>query len=70
MKSRRAGGRAGGPEDALSPRKMARVARAAEHVLRRRGLEDAPREFLGAAVDLDADGRAVAVRLLPVEEIR
>lgn len=70
VKARRPGGSAGTPEDALTPRKLARVARAAEHLLRSRGLASAPREFLGAAVDLDAEGVPRSVRLVPVEEIR
>jgi len=70
VKARRPGGSAGSPEEALTPQKLARVARAAEHVLRTRGLSGAPREFLGAAVDLDADGVPGEVRLIPVEEIR
>ena len=70
VKARRSGGGAGSPEDALTPRKLARVARAAEHILRSRGLADAPRDYLGAAVDLDDAGNPGAVRLVSVEEIR
>lgn len=70
VKARRAGGSAGSAEEALTPSKLRRVARAAEHVLRARGLTDAPREFLGVAVTLDAAGRPSDVRLVPVQEIR
>ena len=70
VKARRPGGSAGAPEDALTPAKLSRVARAAGHVLRSRGIPDAPREFLGAAVELDDEGRPGRVRLIPVEEIR
>jgi putative endonuclease len=70
VKARRAGGAAGSAEDALTPAKLRRVARAAEHVLAERGLSDRPREFLGVAVTLDDDGTPGDVRILPVEEIR
>ena len=70
VKARRVGGAAGSPEEALTPRKLARVAGAAQHLLRSRGLPDAPREFLGAAVDLSPEGEPLAVRFHPVEEIR
>jgi len=70
VKARRAGGSAGGAEEALTPAKLRRVARAAEHVLAARGLAAAPRELLGAAVDLDPAGRPTAVRFVPVTEIR
>ena len=69
VKARRRGGSAGAGEDALTPAKLRRVARAAEHVLRTRGLSEAPREFLGIAVTLDDDGTPADVRVLPVEEI-
>ena len=70
VKARRPGGAAGTPEDALTPTKLRRVRRAAEHVLRTRGLPDAPHVLLGAAVDLNTDGRPAAVRFLPVESPR
>jgi len=70
VKSRRVGGSAGGPDAALTPTKLARVARAAEHLQRERGLTSAKIVLLGAAVDLDALGRPTAVRFLPVEELR
>ena len=70
VKARTRGGRVGAPEEALTAAKMARVARAAEYLLRRRGVPDAPRVFLGAAVDLERDGRPSDVRLIPVEGIR
>ncbi len=69
VKARRRGGSAGGPEEALTAAKLARVARAADHVARTRGLSAAPREFLGAAVDLLPDGTPGPVRLVPVEEV-
>lgn len=70
VKARTLGGPAGRPEEALTPRKLARVANAADSILRRRGLSEAPRRLLGAAVDLDPSGAPVDVRLVPVEEIR
>ncbi len=70
MKSRRPGGSTGGAEAALTERKLARVSRAASHLLATRGVPDAPRVFIGAAVDLDASGQPGDVRLIPVEEIR
>ncbi len=70
VKARRPNGSTGAADGALTPTKLRRVARAADHVLQRRGLADAPRELLGAAVDLDAGGNPIAVRFLPVEEIR
>lgn len=69
VKARRHGVRTGPPEGALTPQKLRRVARAAEHLLATRGQAGAPREFLGAAVDLDASGRPEAVRFVPVLEI-
>ena len=70
VKARRLFGGTGPPEEALTNRKLARVARAAEHVLQARGLAGQPYCLLGAAVDLDSDGLPVAIRLIPVEEIR
>ncbi len=70
VKARRPGGSAGGPEDALTRAKLARVARAADAVLAARGLSDAPRTFLGAAVDIAPDGKPGPVRFVPVEETR
>ena len=70
VKARRPGGRAGAGEEALTPRKLARVARAGNHLLRTRGLADAPRALLGAAVDLTPGGQPGAVRLIPVEDVR
>jgi len=69
VKARRRGGRAGTAEEALTPTKLRRVGRAAEHVLKSRGLPDAPHILLGAAVDLDPDGRPESVRFLPVERV-
>ena len=68
VKARRKGGVAGTPEDALTDAKMRRVARAAAHVAAAKGMASAPREFLGAAVDLAPDGAPGAVRLYPVED--
>jgi len=66
VKARTAGtGRA--PEDAVEPGQAERVVAAADAYLLRRGLAGAAREHLAAAVDLDARGRAVAVRILPLE---
>ncbi len=70
VKARRPGGRAGTAEDALTPTKLRRVSRAADSVLRARGLADAPRALLGAAVVLGDDGAPVTVRFIPVEEVR
>jgi Holliday junction resolvase-like predicted endonuclease len=70
VKARRPDGRTGPGHDALTNRKLARVARAADEILRRRGLAEAPRALLGASVDLRADGTPADVHLLPVEEIR
>lgn len=69
VKARRGGGTAGSPEDALTPPKLRRVARAASHVARAKGLADSPREFLGAAVDLSPEGVPREVRLIPVEDV-
>lgn len=69
VKARRPGGSAGDAASALTPSKLRRVASAAEAVLRARGIPDAPREFLGVAVDLGADGVPASVRIVPVEEI-
>ncbi|MCE9634170.1 MAG: YraN family protein [Planctomycetes bacterium] len=70
VKARRRDGSAGTGEDALTPAKLRRVGRAAEHVLRTRGLEGARREFLGIAVTLEDDGAPGDIRIVPVEEIR
>jgi putative endonuclease len=70
VKARTLGGPTGRPEEALTPRKLARVANAADEILKSRGLADAPRRLLGAAVDLDPGGAPLGVRLGPVEEIR
>jgi len=70
VKARRAGGLAGSPEDALTATKFRRVARAAAHVAAARGMASAPREFLGAAVDLTSEGAPALVRLVPVEDVR
>jgi putative endonuclease len=69
VKARRPGGTAGTPEDALTRPKLRRVARAAAHLARTKGLADSPREFLGAAVDLTPQGVPREVRLIPVEEV-
>lgn len=69
VKARRRGGSAGGPEDALTLRKIRRVARAAAHLAAAKGLAESPREFLGAAVDLSPEGAPGPVRLIPVEEV-
>ena len=58
------------PKNELTPAKLRRVARAADSLLRARGLTDAPRTLLGAAVELDADGSPRTVRFIPVEEVR
>ena len=58
---------AGTPEEAVDSRKAARVAAAAEEYLARRGLSEAPRALLVAAVDLDPAGSPVEVRILPLE---
>lgn len=58
---------AGTPEEAVDARKADRVARAAEEYLLRRGLAGTPMELLLIAVDLDAAGRPVAVRVGPLE---
>jgi putative endonuclease len=70
VKARRGGGSAGTPEEALTPVKLRRVARAAAHLASTKGLADSPREFLGAAVDLTPEGAPSEVRLVPVEEVR
>ena len=70
VKARRTGGAAGDGAEALTDRKLRRVAAAADHVLNARGLPDAPRELVGAVVELDADGRPGEVAFLPVEELR
>ena len=70
VKARRRGGSAGTGIEALTTAKMRRVARAAEHILRTRGLPDARREFLGIAVTLDDDGTPGEIRIVPVEDIR
>ncbi len=67
VKARRRHGRAGTPEQALTPTKIRRVTRAAEYVLKTRGLPDAPRVLIGAAVDLDPNGRPESVRFLPLQ---
>ena len=59
---------AGTPEEAVDARKAARVAACAEEYLARRGLADAPRELLVAAVDMDAAGKPLDVRIVPIEE--
>lgn len=70
VKSRRPHGCAGAPEEALTPVKLRRVARAAAHLAAAKGLAGSPREFLGAAVDLSPEGAPTEVRLVPVEEVR
>jgi len=70
VKARREGGSAGTPEDAMTPMKLRRVARAAAHLAAAKGLGESPREFLGAAVDLSEEGAPAEVRLIPVEEVR
>ena len=69
VKARKIAGYAGSPEEALTPQKLRRVARAADLLLQSRGIPDAPREFLGVAVDLNESGQAVRVRIVPVEEV-
>jgi len=69
VKARRAGGVAGTPEEALTRKKMRRVARAAAHLAAAKGLADSPREFLGAAVDLSPEGAPQDVRFIPVEDV-
>lgn len=58
---------AGAPEEAVDARKADRVVRAAGEYLARKGIPGARREFLVAAVDMDADGKILEVRLLPME---
>jgi putative endonuclease len=58
---------AGTPEEAVDDAKASRVARAAAEYLRRRGLSGARSEILVAAVDMDPDGRPIAVRIVPLE---
>ena len=70
VKARRAGGSAGTAAEALTSTKLKRVAGAAEHVLRERGLTDTRRVLLGAAVTLDPLGRPQSVTFTPVEELR
>jgi putative endonuclease len=70
VKARRAAGRAGVAAEALTPAKIRRVARAAAHLAQSKGLADAPREFLGAAVDVADDGVPREVKFHPVEEVR
>jgi putative endonuclease len=70
VKARRRDGSAGSGLDALTPAKLRRVARAAEEILRARGLSDAACEFLGAAVTIEDDGSPGEVTFVPVEEIR
>jgi putative endonuclease len=60
----REGGR---PEEAVDDRKAGRVARAAGEYLARRGLAGARTVFLVAAVDLDAGGSPLGVRIVPME---
>lgn len=58
---------AGTPEEAVDAGKASRVARAAAEYLRRRGLAGAPAAMLVAAVDMDAAGKVLAVRIVPLE---
>ena len=60
--------RSGSPEEAVDARKSDRVARAAAEYLSARGLADARRAYLVAAVDLDPAGNPVGVRLLPMQD--
>ncbi len=70
VRSRKASAGRGTAYEALTPRKMARVARASEHLLAARGLSGSRRAFLGVAVDLDPQGAPAHVSFHPVEEIR
>jgi len=58
---------AGSPEEAVDAPKAARVARAAGEYLARRGLSSARTVLLVAAVDMDPEGRPLAVRILPMD---
>jgi putative endonuclease len=58
---------AGAPEEGVDAGKAARVLRAMEEYLARRGLRGARTAFLVAAVDLDPAGRPVEVRIVPGE---
>ena len=58
--------RAGSPAEAVDERRAGRVARAAAEYLARKGLPEAPRTFLVAAVEMDGEGRAVRVGILPM----
>jgi len=58
---------AGTPEEAVDDGKVSRVAKAAAEYLRGRGLAGAPSEILVAAVDMDAAGKVLAVRIVPLE---
>jgi putative endonuclease len=66
VKARRVGG-AGRPEEAVDGRKAGRVSRAAGEYLSRRGLGGARTAFLVAAVDMDAGGKPLEVRIVPME---
>ena len=66
VKARRAGARRPA-DDAVDVRKARRVFAASDAWLRRHRMDGAPREFLAAAVDLDDEGRAGAVRIVPLE---
>jgi putative endonuclease len=58
---------AGTPEEAVDDAKAGRVARAAAEYLRRKGLSGARSEILVVAVDMDPDGKPLAVRIVPLE---
>jgi putative endonuclease len=66
VKARRSRG-AGAPEEAVDARKAARVAAAAEEYLERRGLANARRTLLVAAVDMGPEGEVLAVRVMAYE---
>lgn len=61
--------RSGAPEEAVDGTKVRRFAAAAGGYLARRGIPEAPRALLVAAVDLGPDGAPGEVRVLPVEEV-
>ena len=69
VKARRSNGRAGEAAEALTARKMRRVARAAGHLAAGRGLGELPREYLGAAVALTDEGVPAEVTFHPVEDV-
>lgn len=70
VKARRRDSSAGTALEALSPAKLARVARAGRSLLAQRRLAGSPCVLLGAAVTLDERGRPSSVEFHNVEEIQ